>query len=98
MEFEPHLIEYQPSTKQIPSQLKEMKKLMDSNITPERTLECESCTYLNAGNYIMRIEELDLLIESLLTLKKNAKKQEIKELEKKIEDLEKSIESIQNDV
>ena len=88
MEFEPHLIEYQPSTKQIPPQLKEMKKLMDSNITPERTLECESCTYLNAGNYIMRIEELDLLIESLLALKKNAKKQEIKELEKKIEDLE----------
>ena len=94
MEFETHLIEYQPSTKQIPSQLKEMKRLMDSNKIPDRNSECESCNYLNAGGHITKLEDLDLKIESLIALTKNANKKEIKELEKKIEDLEKKREKI----
>ena len=89
MEFETHLIEYQPSTKQIPSQLKEMKRLMDSNKIPDLNSECESCNYLNAGAHITKLEDLDVKIESLVALTKNANKKEIKELEKKIEDLEK---------
>ena len=89
MEFEPHLIEYQPSTKQIPAQLQEMKKLMDSKTLPDINSDCESCNYLNAGNHITKIEDLDLEIESLLTLINTAKKPEVKNLEKRISDLEK---------
>ena len=60
MEFEPHLIEYQPSTKQIPAQLQEMKKLMDSKTLPDINSDCEICNYLNAGNHITKIEILTL--------------------------------------
>ena len=89
MEFEPHLIEYQPSTKQIPAQLKEMKKLMDSKKIPDINSDCESCNYLNANNHITKIEDIDLKIESLITLINTAKKEEVENLQKKIEELEK---------
>ena len=97
MEFEPHLIEYQPSTKQIPTQLQEMKKLMDSKILPDINSDCESCNYLNAGKHISKIEDLDLEIESLLTLVKSAKKNEINKLEKRIKDLENKKRQVQYD-
>ena len=38
MKFEDHLIEYNPSTDQIQSQLKEMKKLMDGKAIPKKLL------------------------------------------------------------
>ena len=89
MEFEPHLIEYQPSTKQIPAQLKEMKKLMDSKKIPDINSDCESCNYLNANNHITKIEDINLKIESLITLMDTAKKEEVENLQKKIKELEK---------
>ena len=89
MEFEPHLIEYQPSTKQIPAQLKEMKKLMDSKKIPDINSDCESCNYLNANNHITKIEDINLKIESLITLMDTVKKEEVENLQKKIKELEK---------
>ena len=88
MKFEDHLIEYNPSTDQIQSQLTEMKKLMDGKVIPKKTPNCESCEYLYAGEHISKIEDLNLTIESLNLLRQKAQNSEIKELEKKIKDLE----------
>ena len=58
--------------------------------------DCESCNYLKAGNHIAKLEDLDLQIESLITLVTTAKNSEIKSLEKKINDLEKEKEKLKN--
>ena len=54
MKFQSILIEYQPETKDIEKQLKEMKKLMDSDQIPPPTEECEDCLYLDAGYNLIK--------------------------------------------
>tara|TARA_E500000178_G_scaffold276023_1_gene274903 strand:- start:345 stop:1109 length:765 start_codon:yes stop_codon:yes gene_type:complete len=56
MKFQSILIEYQPDTKDIEKQLKEMKKLMDNDQTPPPTEECEDCLYLDTGYNLINNE------------------------------------------
>ena len=83
MKFEDHLIEYNPSTDQIQSQLKEMKKLMDGKAIPPRTPKCESCDYLKAETYISSLEKINIRMDDLLLLLNKAKNSEAKEIKKK---------------
>ena len=53
MKFKSYLIEYKPNTQNLNEQLKDMKKLMDSEKIPDANEECESCNYLLSGSSIL---------------------------------------------
>ena len=51
MNFDISLIDYKVEIDWVKEKILEMKKTMDSNQIPEKTLHCENCAYLEQGSH-----------------------------------------------
>tara|TARA_B100000886_G_C20403438_1_gene483638 strand:- start:922 stop:1692 length:771 start_codon:yes stop_codon:yes gene_type:complete len=57
MKFKSYLIEYKPNIQNLSEQLKDMKKLMDSEKIPDINEDCESCNYLLSGQSLLNFNK-----------------------------------------
>ena len=49
MDFTITLIDYETNVSWIPDKITNMKSVLDSNVLPDRNLNCENCAYLVQG-------------------------------------------------